>query len=169
MLRKSAGFLNLIGEEYWIDFGTLLGFFREKGIIPHDIDVDFSIHESSYQKILANMDKIPDGFIFYDTSKNHYGPKCYLSFKGFDVDIYCYEDLGDKMRSYENSRYHNERQKIPKHLIYPLREEKLLGTRIFVPANPKKYLEFIYGSLSKDAQRDKNSGFWVENHKRPKE
>lgn len=160
MFIAMVNFLNEIGEEYWLDFGTLLGYYRENGIIGHDVDIDFSMHEKSYNRLLSESHRIPLGFKIYDTSTNHHGPKLYLSHKGFDVDIYFYQDVGETIRSYENTKYANERQFIPKRLIFPLRDAALFNLKVFVPNQTKKYLEFLYGCIEREAWRDKTTGFW---------
>ena len=72
--------LHQSGELYWLDFGTLLGYHRTGGIIPHDIDIDVAMMEQSYKAICAMKDKMPKGLRFYDTSSNHEGPKIYFSY-----------------------------------------------------------------------------------------
>lgn len=160
LFREVNGLLRKSGEEYWLDFGTLLGNYRENGIIPHDIDVDFGMHERSYEKVLNLKSVLPASIKFYDTSQNHRGPKIYFSYKGFDVDIYFYEDLGENLRSYENSRYPNETTPIPKSLIFPLQKSTHLNEPTFVPSQTKAYLEHVYGYIGKDAVRDPETGYW---------
>lgn len=160
LFREINQLLRQSGEDYWLDFGTLLGNYREKGIIPHDIDVDFGMQEKSYGKVLELKSSLPSSIKFYDTSQNHRGPKVYFSYKGFDVDIYFYEDLGENLRSYENSRYPNETTPIPKNLIFPLRKSSHLGETTFVPIHTKEYLEHIYGYIGKNAVRDLQTGYW---------
>tara|TARA_Y100001972_G_C7665355_1_gene336230 strand:- start:5016 stop:5507 length:492 start_codon:yes stop_codon:yes gene_type:complete len=162
MFLKSIDFMNKTGLEYWLDFGTLLGYHREKGIIPHDIDVDYSMPEEAYDKILRKMDKIPPGFSWYDTSHRHHGPKIYMNYKGFDIDVYFYKDLGEAVRSTENTSYPNERQDIPKSLVFPLKEGKHFGQLVKVPNQVKEYLEYIYGYIGKNGKRDTKTGFWIE-------
>lgn len=161
LYKISAETLARTDEEFWLDFGTLLGYHREKGIIPHDIDVDFAMHENCYQAILELKD-IPASLKLYDTSPKHHGPKMYFSYKGFDVDVYFYQDLGNTLKSYEKSHFPNERQEIPKSLVYPLQEIELFGVKGYVPAKTREYLEFIYGYIGRNATRDSETGFWKE-------
>lgn len=160
LYQYSVDFLNQVGEEYWLDFGTLLGFHREGGIIPHDIDADFGMHEKSYERVIANKHLLSPKVKFYDTSHRHRGPKFYFNYKGFDVDIYFYEDLGNAVRNYENTSWPNERREISKELVYPLQPIKFLGKASMIPAKPKAYLEYIYGYLGTDSKRDQETGFW---------
>ncbi len=160
LFQISVDFLNQSDEEYWVDFGTLLGVHREKGIIPHDIDVDFGMHEKSYEKILSKRHLLSPKVRFYDSSHRHRGSKLYFNYKGFDVDIYFYEDLGDAVRNYENTSWPSERREMPKKIVYPLQSVNFLGKTCLIPAKPKEYLEYIYGYLGTDSKRNQETGFW---------
>lgn len=46
--------LNNNGYNYWLEFGTLLGAVREKGLIAHDFDIDVAMFIDEYDK---NMEK----------------------------------------------------------------------------------------------------------------
>ncbi len=154
-----------LGKEYWIDFGTLLGHHRENGIISHDIDIDFGMHEKDYKYVVNRLhEKCPHGITFYDTSANHRGPKLYFSYKGIFADIYFYEDCGQTIRSYENSKYLNETSKISKSLVYPIQKAKFLNQKTFIPSKTKEYLEHIYGYIGRDAIRDKKTGYFKKHN-----
>mgnify|MGYP003089566186 FL=1 len=34
----------------WLDFGTLLGYYRENDFISHDLDMDFGVQVSSFEE-----------------------------------------------------------------------------------------------------------------------
>ncbi len=161
LYRISVRTLIESGEEFWLDFGTLLGYHRDGGIIPHDIDVDFAMHEDAY-KVISDLSRLPAGLKLYDTTHRHNGPKMYFNYKGFDVDIYFYQDLGDRLKSYEKSHFPNERQEVPKDLVYPLERIELFDETGYVPAKTKEYLEFIYGYIGRNGTRDAKTGFWKE-------
>jgi lipopolysaccharide cholinephosphotransferase len=37
--------------EFWLDFGSLLGYIRHKGIFPWEYDMDIGVTEDSFEKI----------------------------------------------------------------------------------------------------------------------
>lgn len=153
-------YLQKLEVDYWLDFGTLLGFYRENDILPHDIDVDFGAHERDFLKIWNARHQLPAGFTMYDTSFRHNGPKLYVTFKGFDADVYFYSERTGHLQSTEKARYANEMQEVPKELIYPLKSATFLGKTTKVPADTKAYLEFVYGYIGSDAIRNTTTGFW---------
>lgn len=160
MYRLSIALLKETGEPFWLDFGTLLGYHRSGGIIPHDVDIDIAMMESSYQKISELKNKMPRGLKFYDTSANHEGPKVYFSYKGYDFDIFFYEEKDQTIRTFVEADYPNERQYIPMELVFPLKEDDFLGVNITVPNDTKGYLELMYGYLGTGGSRDQETGLW---------
>ncbi len=160
IFRVTNDYMQKTGATYWMDFGTLLGYHREGGIIGHDIDVDFGAHESEFDKIWSKRNDLPDGFKLYDTSYKHRGPKLYFNYKGFDADVYFYEDKDGTLTSYENSNYPNERTPFDKSLALPVKETTFLGIKTYEPAQTQKYLEHIYNYLGSDGYRDTKTGYW---------
>lgn len=153
-------FLNEIGAVYWLDYGTLLGYFRENGIIKHDNDIDLALLEDQYQLILQNKNCLDKHVTFMDKSKCNGAPKIKLNYKGFDCDLYFYKKTDNFIQSLEDSVWQNETQRIDSNIIIPLKTEEFLGHRIYVPNETKKYLETIYGYLGPNANRNKKTGFW---------
>jgi hypothetical protein len=160
LFRESNLFLRNLGVDYWLVFGTLLGYFREGGIIRHDYDIDFGAHESEYERIWKNRHRLPKGFRLYDTSYKHPGPKLYISYQGWEADIYFFEDMSSTFRCFLASDYQGEVGPFPKNYIYPLKKALFLGESTFVPNLPKPYLTHMYGYLGKDAVQDKITGYW---------
>ena len=53
VLEELINFLNREKIEYWIDWGTMLGYKRHGNVIPWDYDCDLCMMESQYQKLLS--------------------------------------------------------------------------------------------------------------------
>lgn len=160
LYAHASHFLDQLQAPYWIDFGTLLGYHRSGDVIPHDQDIDFAMEAKYYEKLLSMQSSLPKELTFQDKTKCHNGPKIKLNYKGFDGDIYFYEDLGDHIRSFENSFYPNERSLVPKSLIFPLQQVTFLNRDILAPANVQGYLEHVYGYLGTGGWRDQKTGIW---------
>lgn len=160
--QVTNGYLKTLGVDYWLDFGTLLGYYREQGILPHDIDVDFGVSELYFEKIWTSQHLLPKGFTMYDTTHKHRGPKLFINYKGFDVDLYFYEDTGDKLASYEVTKYPSEMKPFDKNLAFPLIKVDFLGSSTFVPNSSKEYLEHYYGYIGKNGVRNESTGYWSE-------
>ena len=160
MFQLSIKALQGTNEPFWLDFGTLLGQYRHKGIIPHDIDVDVAMMEDSYEKVKELKTQMPKGLMFYDTSHKHDGPKVYFSYKGFDFDIFFYQSQESTIQCYLNTHHLNEIQKIPKDLVFPAKDVEFLGMKVGIPNNTKGYLEKMYGYIGEGGTRDKTTGLW---------
>lgn len=153
-------FLQELEVDYWISYGTLLGHFREGGIIAHDIDIDYSANTSAYQKILDNQKKLPKGLKIFDTSKNHYGPKLFFSYKGFDGDIYFYDEKDGMMNPTLNSSIPSDMIPFPKEHIYPLKKVDFLERKTFVPNDSEAHLKHCYGYIGSNAAFDAKTGYY---------
>ena len=160
LFELSNEFLRKLDIDYWVNYGTLLGFYREKDIIGHDLDIDFGCDEKFYSFILENRDKLPPELEIFDTSFKHSGPKLYVSYKGFDADIYFYRTEGDQLYSYEKTDWDNYNAPIPEEYVFPTQKLTIRGIETCIPANPKDYLKTIYGSLEKNAVRNPDTGYW---------
>ena len=160
MYHLSVNVLSKLNEPFWLDFGTLLGCYREGDIIPHDIDIDVSMMETSYEKVRQLRGRMPPGLILHDTSSNHKGPKLYFSYKGFDFDIFFYKSYGDRIKCYLEGAAPNETQFIQKELVFPLKPAVFKEKSVWVPNHTREYLEQMYGYIGNDGTRNSETGFW---------
>jgi phosphorylcholine metabolism protein LicD len=128
-------------NNWWLDFGTLLGFHRDGKIIDWDSDLDVGIlFEDFYKNKLEIENRIKEkGFFLtkvYDnfyrvnfSDKNHLHCDLFL-FKKDKEGIYktCFKEYKSK---------HNE--------IFPLNKKVFFGTEFNTPNNIELFLETRYG------------------------
>jgi hypothetical protein len=86
------------GLFFWLDFGTLLGAYREKDFIKHDLDIDISMFAKDSEEAKKIM--IKAGFILMRTFEVPDEPHCVeqtYDYKGVNLDIFFYVEEGDLM------------------------------------------------------------------------
>ena len=85
----------------WLDFGTLLGYYRENDFISHDLDMDFGVQVSSFEEFeVIEKHLINNGF---NRTKEFYFNKNLVelsySYKGLNVDFIIYNKENDRVSS----------------------------------------------------------------------
>jgi hypothetical protein len=161
--------LHSLDVDYWLVYGTLLGYYRDGRIIPWDRDIDFGAHEKEFPTIWQARHTLPPGFTMYDTSANHYGPKLYVAYRGWEADIYFYKDTGSHLQCYEKSRNIGDMQPFPRNYVYPLQTATFLQEMTRIPHNPEAWLRHTYGYIGADAVRDPRTGYWHPRKNTPEE
>jgi hypothetical protein len=146
--------LRSLGVDYALGYGTLLGWHREKRILPHDYDIDFIAPVEAYPAIRDSAATLPTGFTLHDTSYRHFGPKLYVSYRGWEADIYFLRTEGANLRSTEDCVNPGDVAPFPREFFYPLQSVEFLGEPTFVPAKPVDLLTLHYGYLGPNAVRD---------------
>tara|TARA_R110000824_G_scaffold170441_4_gene347796 strand:+ start:5174 stop:5737 length:564 start_codon:yes stop_codon:yes gene_type:complete len=145
-LREMAQ--KLQGVEYFLFFGTLLGFFRGGNIIDNDDDVDLLVNKKCHPEVLnilissgyrinINNEYIIQGIKIRDGSQTH-------------IDFYFYEDSGkdyivEKWNFFSRPHDPNFHLHIPKNMIYPINNERMQDFVCKVPQNIELCCSFLYG------------------------
>jgi hypothetical protein len=63
VFKAMVDLLNELGITWFITDGTLLGWYRNRAMIPHDYDLDISVMEEDLQKVWRNRHKIPNDVV----------------------------------------------------------------------------------------------------------
>jgi len=135
--------------EYFIFFGTLLGYHRNNDIIEWDDDIDFYVninHKNDIINILVtlNLDISIDHPYFVQGTRVIDNIRTY-------VDFYFYENSPDKDYILERWNFHGQSDNevshlhIPKNYIYPISEGKMGNIDFKVPNNIESCCKFLYG------------------------
>ena len=153
----------------WLDFGTLLGYYRENDFISHDLDMDFGIQVSSLEEFeVIEEQLINNGF---NRTKEFYFNKNLVelsySYKGLNVDFIIYKKEDDKVSSDtiffmtnalgNPTRYEVYHYEIP---FSGLKECDFKGMKVKVPDNTQEYLRTLYGE---DFEIPNTNYNWKEN------
>lgn len=155
--------------DLWLDFGTLLGFYRENDFINHDLDMDFGIIINDYDDFLEKEKYlIKKGFSrtkeFY--YKNRLVELSY-SYKGLNVDFIVYRRKADVIESDTIFFMTNALGKPTRYEVYnyslpfsELEEHNFKAVEIKVPNNAREYLSKLYGE---DFEVPNTNYNWKEN------
>ena len=145
---------NLKSYDIWLDFGTLLGFYREKDLIPHDLDMDFGIIIPDYEAFLKD-EKVLFEQGFVRTKEFYYNDKLVefsYSYKGLNVDFIVYDKKEDTISSDtifymtnalgNPTRYEVYHYELPFTALTECRFKEIL---VKVPENTREYISHLYG------------------------
>ena len=153
----------------WLDFGTLLGYYRENDFISHDLDMDFGVQVSSFEEFeVVEKYLINNGF---NRTKEFYFNKKLVelsySYKGLNVDFIIYNKENDRVSSDtiffmtnalgNPTRYEVYHYEIP---FSGLKECDFKGMKVKVPDNTQEYLRTLYGE---DFETPNTNYNWKEN------
>lgn len=143
----------------WLDFGTLLGWYRQRDFISFDIDLDFGAYSKDFEKFQTIKTRLLEkGFVY--SRKFEYGDQVVeesYSYKGLNVDIVYYQDrickeerknifsylvvyAMDMNKNPIDIRGYYEENNVTK-----LVSAEFKGIEVEVPENTEEYLANYYG------------------------
>jgi hypothetical protein len=131
------------GIDYWCDFGTLLGFYRDRDIIRGDKDADLSILDTEKPRVLALVGVLrANGYDLTDRGgRAQKVIRIYHRDTRYYVDVYPYMVEGAMLRSVLAS----PQEDIPAALVARRVAAPFLGTTIRVPEDVVAVLRHRYG------------------------
>jgi len=155
--------LTLAEIPWWVDCGTFLGAYRYGGAIPWDEDIDIAVLLPDFQNLLSLLAKLDKKkYIVQDWSTRDH-PNTYLKVfvreTGKMVDIYHYQ-IHPKTKtlqyifSLDSHQFFPEWVKVRERrftepvafeTVFPLKRATFDGVEVFIPNDPKKYLQRCYG------------------------
>lgn len=162
-LRQIAKIFNEAGIAWWIDCGTCLGAYRYGGVIPWDCDIDIAILAADFENVRKALNALDASkYIVQDWSSRDFPHslfKVFVKETKSMIDIYNFDADLEKRElkfifSLENNVFFPEWWKIRERrfktpvafaTVFPLRKALFDGIEVFLPQDPKKYLQRYYG------------------------
>lgn len=160
VLKLYSETLKVAGIDFWLDYGTLLGCYREHGFIPHDTDIDTGAFKHDADKIRKALENAGFRLVrWYRTLDGEGIEHCYCR-EGYSttIDVFYYEQVGEDVSCY--GFYPKDGLRVEKHLRkeIPFTSYKVttpfkglvaadfLGLSVNIPKDTVEYLKANYGS-----------------------
>ena len=138
---------------YWLQDGTLLGYYRDNNFIPHDNDIDIGIRWSDFTRE-AFLEISNNGFEF-NSAHGRLKTSLVINFRKrkIPIDIYFYYYEGD--RFYHTAAYGWKKllRVDFSYKDFDVKEIDFFGQKFFIPEDPLYFIETKYG---KDWQTPKS-------------
>lgn len=171
ILIQLCNILEKINIKHWVDYGTLLGLYRDKRLLAHDNDIDVSFIKEdniSYRDIALQL---TDSFYICNThdEKITIFPKNCDDFLYTHIDLYhMAEDKFNKTITLKHTPLKG-RLTYRNYFINNLSSINVLDTKLPCPSLTEKYLKLNYGEeYNKPVKHfhagDKGRGIFEENH-----
>lgn len=159
VLRLYSNAMTSNGLVFWLDYGTLLGYYREHDFIKHDFDLDTSAWYDDHERIKEALEKAGFERVRHYYLKNRDGlEECYKH-KDFQttIDVFYYFNEGDKSYCFSflplvtmtKKRHLNKVQpsKVRKWTFTRIipKPAEFKGIKVYVPDNTGAYLASTYG------------------------
>lgn len=155
--------------DIWLDFGTLLGMYRDKGLINHDLDMDFGIIIENYNDYQEKeKELLANGFkrtreLYYDNKLMEIS----YDYNGLNVDFILYDREEGYVKSvvvaYLLDAFNRPcRREAREYKVKfdGLKDDDFQGIKVRVPVNTHEYLESLY---EKDFLVPNEAYNWREN------
>jgi hypothetical protein len=101
VLVKVDNVFNELNMKYWLDFGTLLGAYRDGNFLQHDEDLDFGAYLNEYT---PNLEKVFNKYGFkkikdFTIDDGEYGREETYEYLGVQIDVFYYTQQ-TKLKAY---------------------------------------------------------------------
>jgi hypothetical protein len=150
ILRDVCTVLHDYGLDYWCDFGTLLGYYRDGDVIRSDYDVDLCMLDGDKPKLLAlaGVLKARGYTLANSNGTTKLVVRIWNDRTGYYADMYTYRPDGPMLRSTFRSV-----EDLPAALVAGRTDVPFLGTTIRVPHDIEPLLLHRYGPTFRTPRR----------------
>ncbi len=147
--KESISVLGSLNINFWLEFGTLLGYYRDGDLIMHDTDIDFGVYLKDYSEqiektfISAGFTKMHDLFIEDGSGRE-------LSFvkNNISVDLFFFSEKDGKMICHLFPISRETQKRYAREICtekFSLVETQFKGEKVYVSSNIEQRLIDTYG------------------------
>ncbi len=155
VIKAFSELMNRNKIPFWLEFGTLLGFYRDRDFISHDFDIDFGTYIENHDRIRKTLTDAGFKLVRLYTDNGGGIEECY-KFKNSSFDVFYFrrDEEGMHCTSYKRAPKSwirsilNRRKYIVKELSFPdtgLVAARFKDADIFVPSACEAHLKAHYG------------------------
>jgi hypothetical protein len=166
VMADLAALMDGAGITWWADYGTLLGYVRNGGMIPFDKDGDLGILATDRDKLLSLMPVLMQKGYFVRYTKPHSNrfrsgdrvKVCLSQRNHTNVDIFIWHRRPKGMldrTNYIAADVYKGRE-MPEAWVLPTQRGEWDGIDIAVPADPERLAEHRYGPGWQTPRREKH-------------
>ena len=140
--------MNNSGILFWLEFGSLLGFYRDNDFIQHDCDLDFGVFLKDKDKVHEALRNTKFKLVHLYHAEDGGVEECYR-YKNTSIDIFYFREDGDYFYCNTFTRHY------PYRINKILRSRKCLVKRINIPNQPFIKVKFKHADvfIPKDCSR----------------
>lgn len=180
LLNRLKSCLDENGISFWLDFGTLLGAYREHDFIKHDFDLDIGVFYSDANNVRQAL--IKGGFELFKEFKvgvdGLLGFEQTYRYKGVSVDIFYFHKSDDEMYCNGFALFPDEHSDMSIYQVkkmtfpyYGFETISFKGLELSVPAKTDLHLQAHYGPnfMIPDAHFDSHlalNNYWYPREER---
>jgi hypothetical protein len=157
MMTITDMYLQRYRVPYIVQYGSLLGLIRDKGIIAHDDDIDVDVFEDGVDNLEVAMKALVDAsggkYHFFEfplfgyklVETEHWSKECPES--GVQLDFFIRTQTGDGLYSLSDRacKMWPHFSTIESRNVFPIRRGMLGSIEVNIPNNPEKFLVQNYG------------------------
>lgn len=132
---------DILGDtNWWLDFGTLLGFYREGKIIDHDTDLDVGMLSEDFHLNYKSIKEKVEQHNFFLTKVNDLFYRINLSCTNhLHCDIFLFKANNDIYKTIYDSQWSTHCE------LFPLVKKKFFGVAYNTPNKIDSFLQTRYG------------------------
>lgn len=157
MFRDFCSALNKSGIIYWMDFGTLLGYYRENDFLKHDYDIDMAAFLKDAEIVRKALET--NGFkrVRYYYPNDNSGLEEAYKYKRVTLDVFYYCQQGDILSCHSFRPLRKKILKKDLNKFIPMTVEKInvpysgfqqvvfKGSTVYIPSDVVSHLKTHYG------------------------